>query len=49
MDQKGVIEPCLKVRAQVVIKRTKFKDDTELAKALRDVQILLPVRERKTR
>jgi phosphoglycerate dehydrogenase-like enzyme len=36
----------VKARAQVVILRTKLKDDTELAKALRDVQILLPVRER---
>ena len=36
----------VKARAQVVILRTKLKDDTELANALRDVQILLPVRER---
>jgi phosphoglycerate dehydrogenase-like enzyme len=36
----------VKERAQVVILRTKLKDDTELANALRDVQILLPVRER---
>ena len=36
----------VKARAQVVILRTKLKDDTALAKALRDVQILLPVRER---
>ena len=36
----------VKALAQVVILRTKLKDDTELAKALRDVQILLPVRER---
>jgi phosphoglycerate dehydrogenase-like enzyme len=36
----------VKARAQVVILRTKLKNDTELANALRDVQILLPVRER---
>jgi phosphoglycerate dehydrogenase-like enzyme len=35
----------VKARAQVVILRT-LKDDNELATALRDVQILLPVRER---
>jgi phosphoglycerate dehydrogenase-like enzyme len=36
----------LNARAQVVILRTKLKNDTELGNALRDVQILLPVRER---
>ena len=36
----------LRTRAQVVILKTKLKDDTELAEALHDVQILLPVRER---
>ena len=36
----------VKARTQVVILRTKLKNDTELADALRDVQILLPVRER---
>ena len=36
----------VKTLAQVVILKTKLKDDTELAEALRDVQILLPVRER---
>ena len=36
----------VQARAQVAILRTKLKDDTELAKALHGVQILLPVRER---
>lgn len=36
----------VKARAPVVILRTKLQDDTELVNALRDVQVLLPVRER---
>lgn len=36
----------VKARAEVLIVITKLKDDTELAKALRDLQILVPVRER---
>jgi D-3-phosphoglycerate dehydrogenase len=36
----------VKARARVTILKTKLKNDAELANALRDVQILLPVRER---
>ena len=36
----------VKARTQLVILRTHLKNNTELADALRDVQILLPIRER---
>ncbi len=35
----------LKARTQLVILRTRLKNDAELADALRDVQILLPISE----